>query len=183
MEDFIKELSGGVTQILSGIKEEFSGIRTNRPSSSLIENIRVEYAGESLTIKQLGSISVLPPRELAITLWDQSVVTTVAKAIETSTLHLSPSVDGTTIRVQLPSLTDERKQEMVKLVKAVAEKYRIRIRSDRDLMNKKIANASDEKQINEDQKFKLKKQVQEAVDKANGDIEGLVTNKVKEINE
>lgn len=183
METILKEFESAFRRIAAAFAEEISAIRANRPSPALLENIRVDYEGQSLSLKQVGTLSVVPPREIDVTVWDKSFVAPTAKAIENAPMGLQPSVDGLTLRVQLPTLTDERRQELLKLVKSIAEKHRIRLRADRDDANKKIANAVAQKILNEDQKFKLKKQIQDFVDKTNKDIDVMLEKKIKEINE
>ena len=180
--DFVKELERKLKVIVDSFKQELLGIRTNRPSAKLVEDIRVDYAGQSLMIKQLGSISIVPPKEIDINVWDSSAVASVAKALESSKLGFSANIDGNLIRINLPSLTQERRDELAKLVKSIAEQNRIKIRAGRDDANKKIEQSFKEKKISEDQKFKDRKKIQEAVDKANNEIENLLTGKVQEIN-
>jgi len=180
--DFVKELEQKLKVIVDSFKQELLGIRTNRPSAKLVEDIRVDYAGQSLMIKQLGSISIVPPKEIDINVWDSSAVASVAKALESSKLGFSANIDGNLIRINLPSLTQERRDELAKLVKSIAEQNRIKIRAGRDDANKKIEQSFKEKKISEDQKFKDRKKIQEAVDKANNEIENLLTGKVQEIN-
>ena len=180
--DFVKELEQKLKVVVDSFKQELLGIRTNRPSAKLVEDIRVDYAGQSLMIKQLGSISIVPPKEIDINVWDSSAVASVAKALESSKLGFSANINGNLIRINLPSLTQERRDELAKLVKSIAEQNRIKIRAGRDDANKKIEQSFKEKKISEDQKFKDRKKIQEAVDKANNEIENLLTGKVQEIN-
>ncbi|OGY63823.1 MAG: hypothetical protein A3J53_00715 [Candidatus Harrisonbacteria bacterium RIFCSPHIGHO2_02_FULL_40_20] len=181
--DFVKELEQKLKAIVDSFKQELFGIRANRPSAKLVEDIRVDYTGQSLMIKQLGSISIVPPKEIDINVWDSSAVASVAKALESSKLGLSANIDGNLIRINLPSLTQERRDELAKLVKSIAEQNRIKIRAGRDDANKKIEQIFKEKKISEDQKFKDRKKIQEAVDKVNNGIEALLADKIKEINE
>ncbi len=158
-------------------------VRTNRPSPQLVEDMLVDYADEKLKIKQLGSISVNPPREIVISVWDKGAVASIAKAIQESPLKVNPAVDGASVRFSMPPLTEERREELVKLVGQTAEKSRIRLRAMRDEANKRIEADFKAKAISEDQKFKTKKRVQEVIDKENKAIEELVLKKAKEIAE
>ena len=134
--EFDEKISG----ILKFFKEQMAGIRSNRPSAKLVEDILVDYFGQKLPIKQLGSISVIPPREIQISIWDNQVINSVAKTIESSGLNVAANIDGNLIRINLPALSEERRQELVKLVKKEAEEARIKIRHSRDEQNKKTAN-------------------------------------------
>ena len=136
-----------------------------------------------MPIKQVGSISVNPPREILISIWDKQAVSIVAKAIESSNLNVSANTDGNLIRINLPPLSAERRQELIKVVKKESEETKIKIRHLRDEENKKISQQEESGEITEDQKFKLKEQIQKAVDKANGDIEAMLDKKIKEIEE
>lgn len=183
METLVKDLEKNAKAVVDALKIDLAGVRTNRPNPKLVENIKVDYLDQQLTVKQLGSISILPPREIDISAWDQAAVPAISKAIETSGLGLTANTDGNLIRINLPALTDERRQELTKLAKSTTEQIKIRIRSLREDTNKKIEAAFKEKQIGEDQKFKAKKQVQDVVDKVNGEIESVLAAKIKEINE
>lgn len=182
-QDIIKDL-GTKLQVISGVlKQEFTGIRASRPTPRLVEDIKVEIYGQQMTVKQLGAISVTPPRDIDISVWDKNALIPIVKAIEGAKLGLTPSADGNVIRMHLPSLTDERRKELEKLARGIAEQSRIRVRGARDDFNKKVEQDFKEKQIGEDQKFKLKKQIQDAVDKINREIEVLLEAKIREINE
>lgn len=183
METVIKDFEARLKAAVAELRQEFLGIRSNRPTPQLLDNIKVDYFGQALPIKQLGTIGVSLPREIYVTVWDKNAAPAVAKAIEISPLRLNPSVDGNVVRMILPPLTEERKLELIRLVKSIAEKTRIRMRSGRDETNKRIDKAFAEKQVSEDQKFKLKKLVQEAVGKTDKEIEELVAAKAKEISE
>ncbi len=178
MDPIVKEFEKNIATALASLTQEVSSIRTNRPSPSLIEDLKIEYMETTMTLKQLGSISVVPPREIVITLWDPSGAMVVGKAIEDSKRGFTPTVKGASIHINLPPLTQERRDELVKLLKVTTEKTKIRLRSLRDDANKKA-----ELSATEDMKFKTKKKIQELTDKANADMEALLAKKTKEINE
>ena len=149
----------------------------------MVEDIKVEAYGQTMPIKALGSISVVPPREIQISLWDKEVVNAVAKAIETSSLNVPANTDGNLIRINLPTLTDERKKEFEKVIRKMTEETRIKVRAARDEANKEIKKLEEGKKLSEDAAFKKKEEVQKIIDKVNGEIENLLENKVKEIME
>lgn len=177
MEPDLKNFEKYLHDVMEKFKSEIGGIRANRPTTKLVEDIQVDYFDQKMAVKQLGSVAIVPPRGITITFWDQGVIGPAAKAIETSGLGLSVAVEGKTIRLNLPPLTDERRREIIKFIKAMAETSRIRIRSLRDDINKKAKALADE-----DQKFKTLKRVQEIVDKQNEAIEAALENKIREIN-
>jgi ribosome recycling factor len=177
LEKFKKETA----LLVENFKKEITGIRGNRPSPALVENLKVDYFGQMLLVKQLSSIGIVPPREIDINVWDQNAVPGIVKAIETA--NLSANFEGKLIRINLPPLTEERRQELIKSVKKIAETFRIQLRHQRDEINKEIARAFDAKEISEDQKFKLKEEVQKKVDSVNQEIEDILAKKTKELQE
>lgn len=179
MDPLIKNFEADLQSAVAHFKDECSGIRTNRPSSRLVEDVKVEYFGQMTPVKQLGSIMIIPPREMAVSVWDKGATAEVAKAIEAAKLGLSVSVDGSTVRLALPLLTDERRTELVKLAKALAEKERIKVRGYRDDVMKKIK----AQEADEDMMFRMKEQAQKAVDGANAAIEALLEGKIQEIHD
>ena len=181
--DIAKELEPKLKIAIDGLKNELSGIRTNRPTPKLIEDVEAEYFGSRMPIKQLGSIGVVPPRELQVSPWDKNALPAIQKAIESANLGLSVAVTGNIVRVTLPMLSDERRNELIKVVKNMAEEARRKTRATRDEENKKVDAAEKAKELTEDDKFTIKKKIQELVDKAGKDIEVALEHKIKEIQE
>ncbi len=177
LRDFEGELKVGVNKLKEGLK----AIRSNRPSVELIEGIKVNIYDQAMTIRELGSITLQPPRDVVISVWDKNAVGAVSKAIEDGKIGLSVSSDGNNIRASLPVLTDERKVELSKLVKKTVEEERIRVRTRRDEAMKKMKSARETKEINEDQEFKIKEKLQKVVEEANDGIEKALESKLKEI--
>ncbi len=172
-----------IKQALDYFKDQLSSIRGGRPNAKLVEDILVEYFGQRLPIKQLGSISMVPPREIQISVWDKNAASAVLKGIEASNLNVGVNLDGNVVRVNLPPLSGERRQEFIKLVKKETEDAKIKVRSLRDEENKEINRKFENKEIGEDEKFKLKEKVQKIIDKANEEIEKLLEGKIREIEE
>ncbi|OGY59207.1 MAG: hypothetical protein A3B23_04090 [Candidatus Colwellbacteria bacterium RIFCSPLOWO2_01_FULL_48_10] len=164
--------------VTDGLREELSGIRTNRPTTKLVENVTVDYLGSILTIRQVATINIEPPRDIVITPWDKGALPMIEKALGEAGLGLSISPQGTIIRCKLPEMTQERVAELGKLVKSSAESSKIKIRMMRDEANKGVKDMKDE-----DEKFRTKESVQKQVDIANRTIESLVEAKLKEFQE
>jgi ribosome recycling factor len=181
--DILKNLELKIAETIKHFKEQLAAIRGGRPNSKLVEDVPVEYFGQKLTIKQLGSISIVPPREIQISVWDKNAAPAILKAIESSNLNVSANLEGNLIRINLPSLSGERRQELIRVAKKEAEEARIKIRSIRDEINKEINRQFEEKKISEDDKFKFKEKIQESVDKTNEEVEKILANKIKEIEE
>lgn len=179
--DIREKLENETKILLENFKKEIAVIRTNRPSPVLVENLRVDYFGQSLLIKQIGSISVVPPREIDINVWDKNAVPAAAKAVEIA--GFSANLDGKLIRINLPPLTAERRQELTKTAGKIGENFKIRLRSFRDEANREIGRQFEAKAVGEDQKFRLKEEIQKVVDAVNQEIENILTQKIKELME
>lgn len=179
----IKDFEEKLKHIGENLKNELSGLRTNRPSPKMIEDVAVEYMDARMSVKQLGSITVAPPRDLLVSAWDPNSLAAIAKGIEAANLGLSVAVQGTIVRVTLPAMTGERRAEIEKLAKKMCEEHRISIRGARDEAMKHVERAEKEKAISENEKFALRKKIQEAVDKANKSVEEHLAAKVREIQE
>lgn len=175
--EYLQELKEKFDGILVWLREEFSGIRTNRPTAKLIENVKVEYFGQEMPLRQVGSITVEPPRDLIVSTWDKNGLQATAKALEVANLGVAVTVQGTIIRVSLPALTGERREELKRIVKNTAEEARIRMRVQRDDIQKKM------KDLDEDEKFRSKDKMQKMVDEFNATVQDLVDKKNKEIEE
>lgn len=181
LEDLIGKFETDLKMVVDKLKDELGMIRSNRPSVEILENIKVNVYDQMMTVQQLGSISIQPPRDLLISIWDKNAVGAVVKAIEDAKIGLTVSNDGNVIRAFLPVLTDERKSELSKLVKKTSENFRIQVRSRRDEVMKRVKSLKEDGEINEDQEFKLKDKLQEKVEGANKGIEDMVARKLEEI--
>jgi len=176
-EEYIKQLESVFRVLTAKLGEELGVISGTRPSVEIVEHVKVNYMNQVITIQQLGSIMIQPPRDILIQVWDKNSVGPVMKAIEEAKIGLTASSDGNVIRASLPSLTDERREEFSKLVKKISENYRIQVRARRDEVMKELKNAD----LNKDQEFKAKEAAQKKVDEVNKRIEEMVEKKLKEI--
>lgn len=184
METYLKELDEAFKSIVSKLKEELKTMRSNRASVDLVEDLPVEAYGQTMSVKQLGSLSLGPQREIFITVWDKGVMGAVIGAIQNAKLGLSVSAQGEMIiRATLPSLSSERREELSKMVKKTVEEFRVQVRSRRDEVNKKLKAAEDKGELTEDDMATAKKLIQEATDKGNAEIEKILESKLKEIQE
>lgn len=171
-----------IEKAVQAFRDNCAGVRGGRPSAKIVEDVKAEYFGGKLPVKQLGTVGVVPPREVRITVWDAQSVAAIAKALEAA-LQLSAQIDGNTIRINFPSLSAERRAEFVKFVKRKAEEARIALRAARDEANKEAEKDAKDGAISEDAKFTLKTQIQKEIEKANDAIEDAVNQKIKEIEE
>ncbi|MBM3281494.1 MAG: ribosome recycling factor [Candidatus Harrisonbacteria bacterium] len=181
MELEIKKIKEEVSKVVEHLKGEFGGVRSNRPSTKLVEDIQVEYFGQRMPIKALGSISIVPPREIQISVWDAGAANDVAKAIENAGIGVNPSVAGASIRINLPALSEERRKELIKLIGKMAEETRIRLRWVRDEANKMVKRVEAEGLISEDQRFRTLSEIQEVINGGNKMIEEMIRKKSEEL--
>ena len=175
--DIQRRMHGAV----EALKHDLGGLRTGRASTSLLEPITVEVYGSHMPIMQVASISAPEPRMLSVQVWDRSNVGAVEKAIRSSGLGLNPVTDGTTLRLPIPDLTEERRKELAKLTHQYAEKARIAVRNvRRDGME---ALKTDEKkhEISQDEQKRLEVEVQKMTDEAIKEIDSAMAAKEKEI--
>lgn len=179
MGNTIKELENNLKIVSENFNSELSSIRTNRPSPKMVEDIQVDVYEQKTPIKQLGSISIVPPREIVITLWDANAVAPTAKGLEVGNYGFNPQVRGNSIHINLPPLSQERREELKRLAGSIAEKARIQIRAHRDHANKAIV----KEEGSEDDQKRAKKEVQDMTDKANKAIEESLSKKELELNE
>jgi len=166
---------------LDDFKKELGSIRTNRPTPAILDGVKVVYYGQTLSLNQVGSIVVLPPRDLVIHVWDAAAIPEVVKAIESANLGLSAAPQGNVVRVHLPELSSERRAELIKLVGRLAEECRIKVRHLRDEANKEVESLFKSGELGEDMKFKFKEKIQEETEKTNKEIETVLERKVEEI--
>ncbi|PJE51553.1 MAG: ribosome recycling factor [Candidatus Yanofskybacteria bacterium CG10_big_fil_rev_8_21_14_0_10_36_16] len=161
--------------------KEVGTVRTGRATPSLVEDIQVDFYGQKMHIKELASITTPEPRTLMIQPWDANAIEAIRGAISKSDLGLNPAVDGQTIRLNIPPLTEERRKEFVKVLKNKTEETRIKIRRIREDAWNEIQKLEKNKEIGEDEKFKSKEDLQELVDSYNKKIEEMEKKKEDEL--
>ena len=165
------------------LKTEFSALRVGRATPALVENVLIDYCGVKTPLKQLASISAPGPRLLIVEPWDKNAITTIEKAILSSDLGLNPIVDKNLIRINIPSLTEERRNSLIKITSAKLEEVKVRCRTARDEAIKEITDLFSAKKITEDEKFKIKEKIQELINVTNKTLENMTELKEKEIKE
>jgi ribosome recycling factor len=168
---------------LEFFKNELSGIRSNRPHPGLLENVKVEYYGSTMPLKQMANVQVSPPNCLVVQAWDKGALPALEKAIQAANLGVSTANEGAHIRVVLPSLSKERRDEISALVKRKAEESRINLRHLRDDVMKGIQAMFDDKKIGEDDKFRKKEDIQKLIEDFNKQIDEQVKKKEEELNQ
>ncbi len=180
-KDILKQTEDKMKHALDATIREFSEVRTGRANPHLVEGIRVDYYGSPTSIKQIASISVPDARLIVIQPWDPSAAQEIEKAILKSNLGLNPINDGKIIRLPIPQLSKERREELIKLVKDLSEKGRVSLRTIRRDVNDIAKKAEQEKKISEDGRFKTQEDIQKTTDKYIGKIDNLLKEKEKEL--
>jgi ribosome recycling factor len=172
-----------MNKTLSVMKEEFHGIRAGRANPLLLERIVVDYYGCPTPLKQMANISAPEPRALMIQPFDATQIKAIEKAILMSDLGLNPSNDGKVIRLMIPMLTEERRKELIKLVKRLGEDAKVALRNERREANDKLKKMNKANELTEDDLTKSEKDVQETTDKYISKTDTMVSEKEKEIME
>jgi ribosome recycling factor len=166
---------------ISALKEEYIGLRTGRASASLLEPVMVEAYGASTPLNAVAAISVPEPRMISVSVWDKGVVAAVDKAIRSAGLGLNPIVDGMTLRIPVPPLTEERRKDLAKLAGKYAEQQRIAVRNVRRDANEDLKKAEKAAEISQDELKKLETEVQGFTDGAIKRIDEALKTKEQEI--
>ena len=181
IDDILKDTEAKMTKAVDALERDLSGVRTGRASARLVDNVKVDYYGTPTPLNQVASISVPEARMIVIQPWDKSVVPTIEKAILKSDLGLNPSTQGNVIRLQIPELTEERRKDLVKVVKRKVEDGRISVRNIRRGALEKLREMQKGKEISEDEEKRAEKQLQEVTDKFIGSVDEVGTNKEQEV--
>src|SRR5436189_5618605 len=163
------------------VVNEFAGVRTGKASASLVENILVEVYGSNRRIRELAGITTPEPRTLSIQPWDVNSLHPIEKAIQKSNLGLTPSIQGKVIRIFFPELSQERRQEFVKIVRKMAEDGRVAIRHVRRDAMEQLKKHAHDSGTTEDEEKHAEKELQKLTDEYIGKIDGHLTHKEKEI--
>jgi len=169
--------------VIGATKRAFSSVRTGRANPALLDRIQVSYYGTPTPLNQMASVSVPEPRLLVITPWDKSSIRDVEKAILMSDLGLVPNNDGTVIRIAIPTLTEERRKELVRLVRKDAEEHRVAVRNIRRDLNDAVKKMEKNGEISEDESRRIQDEIQEQTNDFIGRIDELLKAKEKEIME
>ncbi len=177
----IADLKRRMAAVHATLKHELGGLRTGRASASLLDPVQVEAYGQRMPISQVASISVPEPRALSVSVWDKSMVHAVDKAIRDANLGLSPTIEGTVLRIRIPELNEQRRKEMVKIAHKYAEDGRVAARHVRREGLDTLKRLLKEHALPEDDEKHHEVEVQKVTDQAIAEIDGLLAAKEKEI--
>ena len=166
---------------IEAFSKELSSLRTGRANAAMLDIVRVDVYGQQMPINQIGSITTPEPRMINVQVWDQNNVPLVDAAIKKSELGLNPQIDGQLIRLPVPELNEERRNELKKLIKSMGEKCKISIRNIRRDANEELKKLLKSKEIGEDEEKSFEKNVQTITDKHIALVDEKVSSKEKEI--
>ncbi|HNY64981.1 MAG TPA: ribosome recycling factor [Deltaproteobacteria bacterium] len=183
INDVLDELKKDMEKSINAMKASLQKVRTGRASIGILDGIMVDYYGTMTPLKQLATLAVPEPRLITIQPWDKGAIAPIEKAIMKSELGLTPANDGKIIRVPIPPLNEERRRDLVKMVKKTAEEYRVEIRNHRRDANAMLKDLEKDKEISQDQQKFAQDKVQELTDEHIRKIDSILADKEKEIME
>ncbi|MEM7207113.1 MAG: ribosome recycling factor [Pseudomonadota bacterium] len=183
IDEILEDAKVRMGKSVVSLGQDFDRIRTGRAHTSLLDHITVEYYGSEVPLNQVANVGVEDSRTLSVTPWEKSMVAVVEKAIIASDLGLNPATAGTVIRIPLPPLTEERRRDLVKIVKQEAENGRIAIRNIRRDANNDFKSLLKEKEISEDEERGAEDSVQKLTDQHIAQVDAALSEKEKELME
>ena len=183
IEEIKDDAKGRMAKSIESLKKELGKIRTGRAHTSLLDHIRVDYYGSEVPLSQVANISVEDSRTLTVSPWEKPMVKAIEKAIMTSDLGLNPATAGMVIRVPMPILTEERRRELVKVVRQEVENGRIAVRNIRRDANNDFKELLKEKEISEDEEHRAQDQVQKLTDQSIAEMDQILQTKEQELME
>ena len=176
-----KNYSLKMDKSILSLKKDLSTLRTGRANANMLDTIKVDVYGQLMPIEQLATISVTEARLISVQVWDKANTSLIDSAIQKSELGINPQIDGQTIRLRIPDLTEERRKDLIKVLKNMGEKGKISIRSIRREANKELKKKLKEKLITEDENKNFEKNIQKITDNNIEEIDKILINKEKEI--
>jgi ribosome recycling factor len=181
VNDIIKSLQGDLDKGIEAFKRDLTKVRTGRANLAILDGVRVDYYGTPTPLNQVASLNVADARLITVKPWERTLIPEIEKAIRSAQLGLNPQSDGELVRLPMPALTQERRQELVKLVKKMSEEARVALRGARRDANEMLKEALKEGTITEDDERKGLKTVQDTMDKAIGKVDEIMAKKEAEI--
>ena len=180
-EDILKNCNAKMKKTFDVFVQDLSSLKTGRANASMLDIIKVDVYGQSMPINQLATISTPEPRLLTIQVWDKNNVTLIDSTIKKSNLGINPQIDGQLLRIPIPSLTEERRVELKKIMGGLAEKAKVSVRNIRREANDNLKKDSIAKKIGEDELKNLEKKIQDLTDKQISELDKKLEEKEKEI--
>lgn len=181
VNDIVKDVEDRMDKCIKALEREFLTIRTGRANPAILDNVKVESYGTFMPINQVATVSCPEPRLIMIQPWDKSTISAIEKAIQKADLSLNPASDGNVVRIQIPELTEERRKELVKVVKTKSEDTKVAVRNVRRDGNDMVKVLEKDKTISEDEGIAATATIQKVTDKFIEKAQKLAENKEKEI--
>ena len=181
LNDIKKDAQARMAKSIDALRHTLVKVRTGRASTALVEHLKVNYYGSDVPLSQVATVTISDSRSLTITPWEKQIVGAVEKAILASDLGLTPNTAGTTIRLNLPALTEERRKELSKVVHGEGEDTKVAIRNIRRDANQQIKDLLKDKQITEDEERRTEDEIQKLTDKSIKDVDDVVKAKEQEL--
>ncbi len=182
-KDIVIKARSAMDKAIETMKKDFTKVRTGRASVSLLDDVRVDYYGTPTPLNQLGTLAIPEPRLITIQPWEKKLLPEIEKAIFKADLGLTPSSDGQLIRMAIPPLTEDRRKEMVKMLKRMAEDTKVAVRNIRRDANDAVKKLAKDKEISEDDAKRVEKEIQDLTDKFVARADEVVAVKEKEVME
>ena len=176
-----KNYSSKMDKSIQSLKKDIATLRTGRANTNMLDTIKVDVYGQLMPIDQLATISVPEARLISIQVWDKTNIAIIESAIQKSELGINPQLDGQIIRLRIPDLTEERRKDLIKVLKNIGEKGKIAIRNIRREANEELKKKLKDKIISEDSSKNFEKQIQKLTDKNIENIDKILSDKEKEI--
>jgi len=183
MQEFKKKANEKMNNAVEAFKKDLATFRTGRASLSILDNIRVDYYGSLVPLNQVATLGIPEPRTITIQPWEQKMVGEIERAIMKSDLGLTPINDGKTIKINIPPLTEERRKQLVKVVRKRAEEARVAVRNIRRDIIEEIKKAEKDKKLSEDDSRKIQDEIQKITNSFIEKIDKILEQKEKEIME
>ncbi|MGB7666502.1 MAG: ribosome recycling factor [Candidatus Acidiferrales bacterium] len=180
-KDALAQAKTRMEKAVEDFRKDLAGVRTGRANTALLDSVRVDYHGTPMPINQLGTMSVPDPSMIMISPWDPTAVPLIDKAIRTADLGLNPTSDGKVLRVPIPSLTEERRNDLVKMIHKVLENHRTAVRNIRRDIKEHVEKLEKEKKISEDEKKRALDELEKLTHAETKKVEDLSAAKEKEV--
>src|SRR3954468_5067444 len=181
LDEVFKELRAGIEKAIEALRRDLAKVRTGRAHAGMLDGIRVDYYGVPTPLQQMATVAVPEPRLITIKPWEKGQSKAIDKALRDSDLNLNPQVDGELIRIPIPSLTEERRKEMVKLTKKNGEECKVAIRKHRRDANEMVATLDNDGDVSGDEADRAKKKVEEMVAEGIKQVDHIIAAKEKDI--
>ena len=175
--------SSKMSKSIQSLKKDISTLRTGRANTNMLDTIKVDVYGQLMPIDQLATVSVPEARLISIQVWDKANVNIIESSIQKSELGINPQIDGQIIRLRIPDLTEERRKELIKVLKNMGEKAKIAVRNIRREANEELKKKLKDKVISEDQNKNFEKNIQKITDNNIDNIDKILIDKEKEISQ